>query len=108
MEGIVEGEYVAPALAVAYAAPAPVIEHAASSPAVVYTASASVSEYVAPAPAVSCAAPAPEDEPSPALVAARQHVCDLAIRGLGEGDPEMEIAVEHHLILKLGRIARRG
>ena len=59
-----------------------------------------MSECVDPAPAVTYAAPAPEDESSPALVAARQHVYDLA-------DPEMENAVEHYLILELGRGTRR-
>ena len=47
----------------------------------------------APAP-VSEAAPAPEDEPSPALVAAKQHLVDLRVRGLGEEGTGFDFALD--------------
>ena len=79
----------------------------ASSPTVTCAAPAAVSECVDPAPAATYAAPAPE-EASPALAAARQHMYDLAVCGLEEGDPEMGAAVEHYLLLKFDRVARKG
>ena len=44
------------------------------------------------------AAPAPEDDPTPALVAAKRHLVDL------RGDPEFDFAVEHCTVLILGRM----
>ena len=57
MGGIVESEYVAPALAVARRRRT--VKGVASAPAVAYTAPAAVIEYLASSPAVTCAAPAP-------------------------------------------------
>ena len=108
MEGIVEhvaaapavarrrrtGKYTAPAPAVTYVTPTTVCDHVATSPDVAFAALAQAIEYMASAPAVahtapaqvSDAAPAPEDEPSPALVAAKRRLVDLRLSGLGEGE----------------------
>ena len=108
-------EFLASSPGITCAAPTPVSEYltpipdfscAALAPEVVYVAPMLAVTFTAPAP-VSDAAPAPEDEPSPALVAAKRHLVNLRVRGLWEGDPEFDFAVEHCMGLA-ARTSRRN